>query len=204
MKMLVILLAVALTACHLEKGTVRSLDLVEYGTFRKGQVQHDASAPKTITGQMHGVADAVLLERTTEIPAARGTSFGVRIKLVGTPDGVVVPCVAKCLHPTYTDPASGRTSDTEEWTNAVPIGRATYIGYTLDEDWELMPGRWTLQVSAGPDVRVEQTFTLVPANAPNQAMQRTAPRSGSALSVVNTFSLQPRALSGAVADLVSR
>jgi hypothetical protein len=38
----------------------------------------------------------------------------------------------------------------------------------------------------------------------NQAMQLTAPRSVSPLSVATTFSLQPRALSGAVADLVSR
>jgi hypothetical protein len=39
---------------------------------------------------------------------------------------------------------------------------------------------------------------------PNQAMQLTAPRSVSPLSVATTLNSQPRALSGAVADLVSR
>ena len=39
--------------------------------------------------------------------------------------------------------------------------------------------------------------------APNQAMQLTAPRSVSPLRVATTFNSQPRALSGAVADLVS-
>jgi hypothetical protein len=39
---------------------------------------------------------------------------------------------------------------------------------------------------------------------PNQAMQLTAPRSVSPLRVATTFNLQPRALPGAVADLVSR
>ena len=39
---------------------------------------------------------------------------------------------------------------------------------------------------------------------PNQAMQRTALRSVFPLRVATTFSLRPRALSGAVADLVSR
>jgi len=54
-----------------------------------------------------------------------------------------------------------------------------------------------------------------PRYAPNQAMQLTAPRSVSPLWVATTFNsprdesvrladLQPRALSGAVADLVSR
>jgi hypothetical protein len=38
----------------------------------------------------------------------------------------------------------------------------------------------------------------------NQAMQLTAPRSVSPLRVATTFNLQPRAVSGAVADLVSR
>lgn len=181
--MIVPLLAVALTACHVQKGTVQSLDLVEYGTFRKSRIQNDASAPNTITGRIHGVADAVLLERTNEVRAARGTSFGLRIKLVGTPDGAAVPCIAKCLHPTYTDPTSGRTSDTEEWTNVVPIGRATYIGYTLDEDWEIVPGRWTIRVSVGSELKVEQSFTLVPPSAPREAMQLTSPRSGFPLSV---------------------
>jgi hypothetical protein len=42
------------------------------------------------------------------------------------------------------------------------------------------------------------------ANASNQAMQLTAPRSVSPLCVATTFNLRPRALWGAVADLVSR
>jgi len=46
---------------------------------------------------------------------------------------------------------------------------------------------------------------IVPSKKPsNQAMQRTAPRSVFPLAVVTTFNLQARALSGAVADLVSR
>jgi hypothetical protein len=43
-----------------------------------------------------------------------------------------------------------------------------------------------------------------PHERPNHAMQRTAPRSVFSLRVATTFSLQPRPLSGAVADLVSR
>jgi hypothetical protein len=41
-------------------------------------------------------------------------------------------------------------------------------------------------------------------NASNQAMQRTAPRSVFPFRVATTSISQPRALSGAVADLVSR
>jgi hypothetical protein len=44
-------------------------------------------------------------------------------------------------------------------------------------------------------------FTMT---TPNQAMQRTAPRPAFPLSIARTLSLLPRALSRAVADLVSR
>ena len=176
MKSLAIMLTLALTACHFSRGTVRSVELVEYGTFRKTQLQGDASASNTITGQMHGVAEAVLVQRTADIRAELGTSFGVRIKLAGEPDGLVVPCTAKCFHPRYTDPATGRSSDAEEWTNYVPIGRAAYIGYTFDNDWEIASGRWTIQVFVGSRLKVEQNFTVMPANAPNQALERSADR----------------------------
>jgi hypothetical protein len=56
-------------------------------------------------------------------------------------------------------------------------------------------------------VWIELAVSYTPAAAtrtPNRAMQLTAPRSISPLSVATTFNLQPRALSGAVADLVSR
>lgn len=153
-------MALLLTACHFNRGTVRSVQLVEYGMFRKTQVQDDATAPNTVTGHMHGVADAILLQRTTDIHAERGTSFGMRIRLVGQPDGLIVRCTAKCIHPKYKDAATGRTSDTEEWPNYVPIGRPTYIGYTFDNDWEVVPGRWTIQVFACSRLKAEQTFTI--------------------------------------------
>jgi len=44
----------------------------------------------------------------------------------------------------------------------------------------------------------------LPRERPNQAMQLTAPRLISPLRVAMIFSLEPRALSSAVVDLVSR
>jgi hypothetical protein len=47
-------------------------------------------------------------------------------------------------------------------------------------------------------------MSVVTAETPNQAIQLTAPRSVSALYLATTFNVQPRALPGAVVDLVSR
>jgi len=57
----------------------------------------------------------------------------------------------------------------------------------------------------GQDTRRRASYRLaLRRETPNQAMQRTAPRSASPLSVATTYNSQPHALSGAVADLVSR
>jgi len=161
MKQLAIGAALLLTACHFHTGAVRAVEVIEFGTFQKTQSRGDVSAPNALGGQMHAVTDAVLVESTTDIHAHRGTSFGIRIKLVGQPDGLIVPCTAKCFHPTYTDPATGRSSDVEQWPNFASIGRAGYIGYTFDEDWEIVPGRWTIQLFVGSQLEVEKTFTVI-------------------------------------------
>jgi hypothetical protein len=72
-------------------------------------------------------------------------------------------------------------------------------------------GRYLVRMnitSVPPDLEITgagvRVLKLADRKRPNPAMQRTAPRSVSSVRVATTFGLQPRALSGAVADLVSR
>jgi len=54
----------------------------------------------------------------------------------------------------------------EEWPGIGVMGRSGYVGYTFDNDWELVPGQWTIEVSVGSTSRVEKTFNVsVPPNA---------------------------------------
>src|SRR5580700_4795202 len=119
---LLIASVVLLPACHFQRGAVREVHLVEFGIFQKTKELGDVAAPNVVGGQRHAVAEAMLVERTTNIHARRGTSFGVRVKLVGEPRGLGVPCTAKYLHPLYKDPATGRSSGVEQWTSLIPIG----------------------------------------------------------------------------------
>jgi len=62
-----------------------------------------------------------------------------------------------------------------------------------------------LLVTLALGVRLALSSSVAAATrTPNQAMQLTAPRFVSGLRVATTFNLQPHALPGAVADLVSR
>jgi hypothetical protein len=204
MKLFVFVFRFPLVACHSSSGTVQSVELIEYGTFRKTESHGVMSAPNAISGQMHAVVDAILIERTKQIHAQRGTSFGVRIKLIGEPEGLVVPCTAKCFHPKFTDPATGRSSEMEEWPNYAPIGRAGYIGYTFDNDWEIVPGLWTIQVFIGSQLKAEQSFTVIAGNASNKALERTATRFAFTFSMSKTLSLRATPAPGGHRSALSR
>lgn len=155
-----LLAALAVTACHLQRPTIDDLQVVEFGTFQKTNERGTMAASGSIQGQAHAVADAVLLEQTSDIRARRGTSFGLRVRLSGKPSGAAVSIKAKCLHPKFTDPATGRSSEVEEWPGTGLIGRSVYVGYTFDNEWELVPGQWTIEVSFGSTFKVEKTFNV--------------------------------------------
>jgi hypothetical protein len=155
-----LLLAFGSAACHPQHATLRDLQVVEFGTFQKTDERGTMAASGSIQGQAHAVVDAVLLESTADIHATRGTSFGLRVSFVGDTSGVTVPIKAKCLHPLFTDPATGRSSDVEEWPGSGVTGRTGYVGYTFDNEWELVPGQWTIQVFVGATLKVEKTFNV--------------------------------------------
>jgi hypothetical protein len=153
------LLVVTLTACDFGVKTSQSIQLVEYGTFKKLASGDDVQAPGAITGARHATSKVALLERTTNVVARLGTSFGLLVKMPGNPSDVV-QCSAKCFHPKFTDTSTGRSSDLEQWDTPGLGGQEGYIGYTLDNNWELVPGPWTIQVFIDSKLVLEKTFNL--------------------------------------------
>ena len=153
-------IAVTLMSCHSQRAPLESVQIVEFGRFQENMSKGSRLAPDAVAGKSNVVVAATLLESTTDIPATAGTSFGVRVKFVGAPAGLVVPCTAKCLHPKLTDPASGRSSKVEQWENFGTLGSDGYIGYSFDNEWELVPGQWTIQILVGSKVMAEKTFNV--------------------------------------------
>jgi hypothetical protein len=160
----ILVVVLLLTASRFVHAEVLDVQLVQFGTFRKTVAQGEIEAPGSVQGKAHAVQDAVLDEQGSEVRVSQGTSFGILVKFIGEPEGAIVPCTAKLLHPKFTDPESGRASEVEEWPCFGTIGRDGYIGYTFDNDWELVPGQWTLQLFVGSKKKIEKTFkiTLVP------------------------------------------
>jgi hypothetical protein len=82
-----------------------------------------------------------LKERTTIIPAALGTTFGITVKLIGSPAGERVNCWITWLHPKLTNPETGQASDRSEFPSRWPIGEVTPTGFTFETSLSWFQGR---------------------------------------------------------------
>jgi Domain of unknown function (DUF3859) len=158
-----LLLATVGSACA---QTVTGAEIVEFGKFNA--VAHTiAPAPQTTLGSIKGTTQEVLIEKTTKIEAFLGTRFGIRFKLIGEPAGEVVTCTIRGTHPKFTNPASGRTTEVDQWESKRHIGEAEYTGFSFESRWELVPGRWTIQVVYDSKVVAEKTFDVTIGREPS-------------------------------------
>ena len=137
-----------------------AVEVLEFGIFRKIVSGGDVRVPDTISGIRHEVPRVVLLESTTNIPARIGTSFGFRVKVPAHLSEKNAAYTAQCIHPQLTDPSSGRSGEIEQWNTPGFAGNVGYVGYTLDHEWELVPGSWTIQLFAGSKLVAERTFRV--------------------------------------------
>ena|SRR5438132_765002 len=107
------------------------------------------AAPNTLTGKANTSIALQLVQSTTKIEASIGTTFSILVKLLGEPERAVITSHFRCIHPRLTDPVSGHTGEIDEWESQRPIGIPRYVGYTFDNEWELVPGKWKIQVLQG-------------------------------------------------------
>ena len=155
-----VLLILGATSVHGQK--VTGAEIVEYGVLKKIKSEGTLDAPNTISGKANNMIVSQLVQSTTTIKAAVGTTFGILVKLLGEPEGALVTSHFRCIHPKLTDPASGRSSETDDWESPRPIGTPRYVSYTFDRDWELAPGKWTIQVLFDGKILAEKTFEVIP------------------------------------------
>jgi hypothetical protein len=153
------LLILGSTSVHGQK--VSGAEIVEYGILKKIKSEGTLDAPNTIAGKANNMIVLQLVQRTTTIKAAVGTTFGLFVKLLGEPDGAAVTCHFRCIHPLLTDPASGRSGESDDWESPRPIGASRYVSYTFDHGWELVPGKWTIQVLSDGKILAEKTFDVI-------------------------------------------
>jgi hypothetical protein len=154
-------LLVAATAPQAWAWQVDRIEIVEWGLFRK-EAGETVPQPLSPMGTMTYALNERLLETTTTVPALVGVTFGIRYKVVGPAAGanVALKQITRFPKGGVTNPATGKTFSHSEYRTSVRVGEVTYRGYTLDRDWEVVPGPWTMEIWHDGRKLAEKTFMV--------------------------------------------
>jgi hypothetical protein len=156
-----VLCAAAAPAPAAPSGQIDRIEILEFGTYQHGPLLFEDPPTATTFGrgswqwQKH-------IETTRKIPAAPGTAFGFRYRVVGRPAGSVLPVTQVIMVP---PPGVRSPSGTKNFTRDVSpadveIGEEGLSMFTFDYHWEMLPGIWTFQFWSGSRKLVEQRFEV--------------------------------------------
>ncbi len=105
------------------------------------------------------VLDPKFLHLGTEIEGVPCRQFGLEFRALNLAPGAAATVLVQLSHPLWTRP-DGQTGTTESNLSTVTSDRWTYVGYTLEEEWSLVPGPWSFTISQGPRVLATTSFNV--------------------------------------------
>ena len=147
------------SVAHSEEPFVPSIDILEYGMFEATVVKEQVSEGTSL-GAIDVLKEVKLVKQTTDIPGKLGNRFGIRIILKETYAKGKVMFLAKVLHPKTVNPKTKEETTLDQWKVYVRGGQKRYVGWTFDYPWEIVPGKWTIQLWHNGDKITEKTFNI--------------------------------------------
>ena len=105
------------------------------------------------------VMDPKYIHLGPDVDGAPCRQFGVEFRATNLPPGATSEVMVQLSHPLWTRP-DGQTGTTETNISVVTSDHWTYVGYTLEESWSLVPGPWTFTFTDGARVLGTTTFNV--------------------------------------------
>lgn len=105
-------------------------------------------------------ANPTFLPGGTAIKAAVGTKFGISVRLSGAPPEAILPVSTRVTHPLIKDPKTGKSGTEDTWESPMNVGIPRFTGWSFDNAWEIVPGRWTIELLHGDSVLAAKDFTV--------------------------------------------
>ena len=124
---------------------IRTVEIVDYGVYVTGGGTK-VPAEKTANGWVRPTDIFERKDRTDQICAKLGLSFGIEYVVEGVPNGevVVVEMVTR-FPPAGVVNDKGQRFGENRFPWQIVIGKQSHRTFTFDEAWELVPGRWSLE-----------------------------------------------------------
>jgi hypothetical protein len=137
-------------------------EIYETGIFETVGEVRSVDAPQTAPGKVGEYSGIKLVEATTSFATKKGLTFGFRYRVTGPKDGEVQGFEMFVMHP----PMRG-TDGKMHTIQSAPIElffenkvAKDDVVYILAEDFEVLPGTWTLQVRLAGKPILSRTFVL--------------------------------------------
>lgn len=139
---------------------VTSIEITEYGIYTADVTGSQQSTSGISRNTVGNIRHAIT---TTAVPAQIGVHFGFRYRVNGNPPGGKVEIKKVTIFPPagLKSPKSPQPVQKTEYTLARSIASTSYTDYSFDDDWELVPGTWTIQLWHGDRKLAEKVFTVV-------------------------------------------
>jgi hypothetical protein len=156
----VCLLVSFVSSANAQRARIDRIDIVEFGIYTADRKLDSIDAQGIKRNTIDNVRHAAT---TTTIPLQKGVQFGYSYKIIGQPDGaqVDIKLVTNYPAPGLRSPSSGKPVMRAERIRKRLIGETSVTTYTLEDDFELVPGVWTFEIYDGDRKLVTKTFTLV-------------------------------------------
>ncbi len=156
-------IALLLTAfCSAGSAAEMSGKVLNYGIFEFRGTVHPVKTPGTPSGFSRPLGDVpTLLTATNRIPARIGIRFGMFYEINNLPltNGELTVTIVY-RHPPMTSP-DGTVSSQFNVSGMVRVNDSSvfnWTGFTFDHLYELLPGRWQIEVKFGAKTICEQEF----------------------------------------------
>ena len=132
---------------------IKRVELLDYGILNINKIK-TIDTSLTASGK-YTIAKMTSVKKTTDlIIAKKHEAFGITYKVIGNPHGTKVLLTIKIIHP----PIKGRTSSKAKiWAY---IGEPDYTFYSFDEDYELLEGKWKIQIWNKNKKLLEKVFHI--------------------------------------------
>jgi hypothetical protein len=130
---------------------VDSIKIIDFGLYKTTFARWQ-EAPHTQRGEIQIVGQRELIKRTKMIPGSNNTEFGIRYVVQGQEKGGQVDLLVRLSH--------SELQSTEEWVAARQIGTPSFDGWKFDDDSQIIPGKFTLQLFYEGTKLAEKSFTV--------------------------------------------
>jgi hypothetical protein len=138
-----------------------SIEILESGLYR-AETTRQVADPNAVGGTRTLMRNATFYDRTSRVPAAIGTRFGFRYRLLGVAANEDVE-LTKLTHfppPGLVNPKTGRMQTSNTTVLHVKGDASPVTGFHFDEAWEAVPGEWRIELWHAGKKLAEQRYTV--------------------------------------------